>query len=95
MVTIDKMTEKEASLLLNQMDKNEEELFLLRKKFAANLKGVIPPSKIILLKKLEEEIELKSLGIFLKCENLFFDKSLLLLNSIKHSLSLMEDELQL
>lgn len=58
----DKMTEKEASLLLNQMDKNEEELFLLRKKFAANLKGVIPPSKIILLKKLEEDFNRKLLA---------------------------------
>ena len=58
----DKMTEKEASLLLNQIDKNEEELFLLRKKFVTNLKGVIPPSKIILLKKSEEDFNRKLLA---------------------------------
>jgi hypothetical protein len=58
----EKMTEKEASLLLNQIDKNEEELFLLRKKFVANLKGVIPPSKIILLKKSEEAFNRKLLA---------------------------------
>lgn len=58
----DDITEKEARLLLNQIENNEEELFLLRKKFVANLKGVIPPSKIIRLKKSEEDFNRKLLA---------------------------------
>lgn len=46
----DKMSEKEASTLLNQIENNEEEIFVLRKKFIGNLKGILPASKIIRLK---------------------------------------------
>lgn len=60
--TKDNITEKEASLLLNQIENNEEELFLLRKKFVTNLKGVIPPAKIIRLKKSEEDFNRKLLA---------------------------------
>jgi hypothetical protein len=59
--TIDKMTEKEASTLLNQMDTTEEELFMLRKNFIATLKGIIPASKIIKLRKSEEDFNRKLL----------------------------------
>jgi hypothetical protein len=38
----DKITEKEAGFLLNQMETNEEEFYLLRKKFILNLKGILP-----------------------------------------------------
>ena len=58
---IDKMTEKEASAVLAQMESNEEELFQLRKKFVANLRNVIPPIKIIKLKKAEENFNRKLL----------------------------------
>ena len=57
----DKMTEKEANLLLSQMEINEEEFYLLRKKFILNLKGVLPASKIIKLKKSEEDFSRKLL----------------------------------
>ena len=57
----DKMTEKEANLLLSQMEINEEEFYLLRKKFILNLKGIIPASKIIKLKKSEEDFNRKLL----------------------------------
>lgn len=57
----DKMTEKEANLLLSQMETNEEEFYLLRKKFILNLKGIIPASKIIKLKKSEEDFNRKLL----------------------------------
>jgi len=57
----DKMTEKEASVLLSQMETNEEEFYLLRKKFILNLKGILPASKIIKLKKSEEDFSRKLL----------------------------------
>lgn len=58
---IDKMNEKEANNLLNQMEDTEDELYQLRKKFIANLKGVIPSKKIIKLKKAEEGFNRKLL----------------------------------
>jgi Spy/CpxP family protein refolding chaperone len=58
---LDKMTEKEASALLAQMESNEDELYQLRKKFIANLKGVLPAVKIIKLKKAEDDFNRKLL----------------------------------
>lgn len=58
---IDKLSEKEAGNLLAQMENTEEELFQLRKKFVANLKGVISPIKILKLKKAEENFNRKLL----------------------------------
>ena len=52
---VDKLTEKEASALLVQMEKIEENLFQLRKKFIKDLQGVISAKKIIKLKKAEED----------------------------------------
>jgi Spy/CpxP family protein refolding chaperone len=57
----DKLSEKEALALLNQMESAEDELYQLRKKFIANLKGVLPASKIVKLKKAEEEFSKKLL----------------------------------
>lgn len=58
---LEKMTEKEASAFLTQMESTEEELFLLRKKFIARLKGVVPSIKIIKLRKSEEDFNRKLL----------------------------------
>lgn len=58
---LDKMTEKEATSLLNQMESNEDDLYQLRKKFIANLKGVLPATKIIKLKKAEDDFKRKLL----------------------------------
>jgi Spy/CpxP family protein refolding chaperone len=58
---IDKMTEKEASALLAQMEDSEEELYQLRKRFVASLKNVLPAVKIIKLKKAEEDFNRKLL----------------------------------
>lgn len=58
---IDKMTDKEAVTFLNQMENTEDEIYQLRKKFIANLKGVLPPIKIIKLKKAEEGFNRKLL----------------------------------
>jgi Spy/CpxP family protein refolding chaperone len=57
----EKISEKEAQNLLNQMESAEEELHQLRKNFVANLKGVIPASKILKLKGAEEEFSKKLL----------------------------------
>lgn len=57
----EKLTEKEALNLLTQMETAEEELHQLRKKFVANLKGVLPATKILKLKKAEEEFSKKLL----------------------------------
>ena len=59
--TLDKMTEKEASVFLSQMENAEEELFLLRKKFNTSLKEVLPSIKIIKLRKSEEAFNRKLL----------------------------------
>jgi hypothetical protein len=58
---LDKLSEKEATVLLNQIESNEEELFLLRKKLISNLKDVLPAIKIIKLKKAEENFNRKLL----------------------------------
>lgn len=58
---LDKLSEKEATSLLSQIENNEEELFQLRKKLISNLKGVLPAVKIIKLKKAEEDFNRKLL----------------------------------
>ena len=60
-VSLDQMPEKEANLLLSQIENTDEELFLLRKKFVANLKGFLPAVKIIKLKKSEDDFNRKLL----------------------------------
>ncbi len=59
--SIDQMSEKEATAFLIQIDNNEDELYQIRKKFVANLKGIISPIKIIKLKKAEEDFNRKLL----------------------------------
>ena len=58
---LDKLSEKEASALLTQMEINEDELYQLRKKFISNLKGILPAVKIIKLKKAEDDFNRKLL----------------------------------
>jgi hypothetical protein len=53
------MTEKEAQTVLAQMETNEEELFKLRKKLIADLRGVLPALKIIKLRRAEEDFNRK------------------------------------
>jgi threonine dehydratase len=52
---LDTMSEKEAAVLLAQMESVEEETHQLRKKLVADLKNVISSHKIIKLKKAEED----------------------------------------
>ncbi|MGQ7947067.1 sensor of ECF-type sigma factor [Flavobacterium sp. WC2509] len=58
---LDKLSEKEASALLGQIQDNEEDLFNLRKRFIANIKEVLPSIKILKLKKAEEDFNRKLL----------------------------------
>jgi Spy/CpxP family protein refolding chaperone len=58
---LDKLSEKEAAALLNQIEDSEEDLFNLRKKFIINLKDILPSAKIIKLKKAEEDFNRKLL----------------------------------
>jgi len=57
----DNLSEKEATTLLAQMESSEDELHLLRKKFTANLKSVLPATKILKLKKAEDGFNKKLL----------------------------------
>lgn len=58
---LDKLSEKDANALLNQMESNEEDLFNLRKKFITSLKDILPSVKIIKLRKAEEDFNRKLL----------------------------------
>lgn len=58
---INKISEKEAAVLLAQSENLEEEIYQNRKKFIFSLKGVIPSIKIIKLKKSEDDFNRKLL----------------------------------
>jgi Spy/CpxP family protein refolding chaperone len=60
-LALDQMSEKEASVLLTQMQNTDEELFLLRKGFVQNLKKVLPAIKIVKLRISEENFNRKLL----------------------------------
>lgn len=59
--SVNQMSEKEANTFLNQMESNDEELFMLRKKLTASLRSILPAAKIIKLKKSEEDFNRKLL----------------------------------
>lgn len=59
--SIDNLSEKEAVALLTQMENTEDDLYQLKKKFISNLKGVLPSTKILKLKKAEEQFSKKLL----------------------------------
>lgn len=58
---LDQMNDKEANILLTQMEVADEELYLLLKQFTNNLKGALPTVKIIKLRKSEEDFNRKLL----------------------------------
>jgi len=59
--SFDNLSEKDASTMLAQMESTEDELYQLKKKFLASLKGVVSPVKILKLKKAEENFNRKLL----------------------------------
>lgn len=58
---VDKLSEKEAYNIINQMENMEEDVYVNRKKFFQSLKGMISPIKIIKLRKAEEDFNKKLL----------------------------------
>lgn len=52
---VDQLNEKEAGLLLTQMESIEDELYQIRKKLIQDLRNVLPVHKIIKLRKAEED----------------------------------------
>ena len=61
-----RMSDKEASAILSQMDNTETEIYQLRRKLSADLKPIIGPLKILKLKKAEEDFNRKLLQQFKK-----------------------------
>jgi Spy/CpxP family protein refolding chaperone len=59
--SLDKMSEKDASALLAQMESVDNELYQIRKKFTTDLREVLPATKIIKLKKAEDNFKRKLL----------------------------------
>lgn len=59
--SLNKMSEKDANILLTQMETADEELFYLRKKFSKSLRTILPASKILKLKKSEDDFYRKLL----------------------------------
>ena len=58
---LDKLSDKDASVMLTQMESSEDELYQAKKKFVLSLKGVISPIKILKLKRAEENFTKKLL----------------------------------
>jgi Spy/CpxP family protein refolding chaperone len=61
---IEKISEKEASNLVNQIISSDDEMYVSKKKFMLDLQKVLPAKKIILLKKYEDEFNRKLLRQF-------------------------------
>ncbi|MES2574848.1 MAG: sensor of ECF-type sigma factor [Bacteroidota bacterium] len=59
--SLEKMSEKDAAALLAQMESTENELYQIRRKLINNLKGVLSATKILKLKKAEDDFKKKLL----------------------------------
>lgn len=55
------MTDKEATVLLSQIQTAEDELYQNKKKFMQSMKGILSPVKILKLKKAEDDLNKKLL----------------------------------
>jgi Spy/CpxP family protein refolding chaperone len=59
--SLDNMNDKEASAFLNQIENTDEEQYFIRKKFNSALRNILPPTKILKLRKSEVEFDRKLL----------------------------------
>lgn len=66
---VDKISEKDASSYLDQIEAAEEELFMLRKKLINDLKPILKPVKILKLKKAEEDFHKRLLHKYKEKKN--------------------------
>lgn len=58
---LNSISEKEAVVLLSQIETTDKELYLLREKFMTSIKKVLPAKKILKLKKSEDDFNRKLL----------------------------------
>ncbi|MEO7978468.1 sensor of ECF-type sigma factor [Flavobacterium sp.] len=58
---VNSISEKEAAILLSQIESTDKELYLLRQKYMVNLKKILSAKKILKLKKSEDDFNRKLL----------------------------------
>lgn len=56
-----KLSDKEAASLLDKMENSEEDLYALRTKYSKDLREILTPTKILLLRKAEDDFNRKLL----------------------------------
>jgi hypothetical protein len=56
-----KLSDKEAAALLDKMENSEEDLYALRTKYSKDLREILTPTKILLLRKAEDDFNRKLL----------------------------------
>lgn len=59
--SLDNMSDKEALAFLNQIESTDEELYSIRKKFNSAIRNILPPTKILKLRKSEVDFDRKLL----------------------------------
>ena len=60
-IQIDQLSETEALKLLSQLEQNDEQAYLIKKKFITDIQTILSPVKILKLKKAEEDFNRKLL----------------------------------
>ena len=58
---ISNLSDKEAAPLLDKMENYEDDLYALRKKYSKDLREILSPTKILLLRKAEDDFNRKLL----------------------------------
>lgn len=64
--SLDNMSDKEALTFLNQIESTDEEQYAVRKKFNVALRNILPPTKILKLRKSEVDFDRKLLQQYRK-----------------------------
>ena len=60
-IQLDKLSEIEALKLLSQIENNDEQVYLIKKKFMNDIQKILSPVKILKLKKAEDDFNRKLL----------------------------------
>lgn len=60
-IALDKMNDRDAATLLDKIENSEDELYSLRKKYIKDLREILPDTKILKLKKAEDDFNRKLL----------------------------------
>ena len=55
--SLDNMSDREALAFLNQIESTDEEQYVIRKKFNSALRNILPPTKILKLRKSEVDFD--------------------------------------